>query len=255
MTKRNGLRIVFTLAIGALLASQALAVTTCGREALAGKYGFQIAGTAGDKADRVVGYGWLNFDGMGGVSAGYSAVSIAGAKAVEAKELSGTYTVAADCTFTVKVTDAADVTSNYAGAILGRGSDMFFTQTDEGSALSGSMQKMRRMCNNDVLVGPLGFRVTAGDGATQAVGTVVPRGTALDVIQWSTAKGKTIKFTGGTGKYSIAADCTVSITLDAIEKGKDKVEAATFKGVLSNNGREIVSMNTAKGTVGSFTAQ
>ena len=104
MTKRNGMRIVFALALGTLLlAGQAFAITTCGKEALNGTYGFQIAGTTGDKADHVAGYGWMEFDGVGRVSDGYSAVSIAGAKAVEAKELSGTYTVAADCTFTVKV--------------------------------------------------------------------------------------------------------------------------------------------------------
>ena len=92
------------------------------------------------------------------------------------------------------------------------------------------------MCNNMELMGPLGFRVYSGDGATQVVGTVVPHGASLDVVEWATAKGKTIKFTGGTGKYTIANDCTVSITLDAIEKGKDKVDAMTFKGVLTQNG-------------------
>lgn len=256
MTKRNGMRIVFALALGTLLlAGQAFAITTCGKDALTGTYGFQIAGTTGDKADHVAGYGWLAFDGNGRVSEGYSAVSIAGAKAVEAKEISGTYSVSSDCTFTVKVTDEADVTSNYAGAILGRGSDIFFAQTDEGGALSGSMQRMRRMCNNTELMGPFGFRVYSGDGATQVVGSVVPHGGTLDVTEWSTAKGKTVKFSDGTGSYKINNDCTVSITLDANTKGKDKVDAMTFKGVLSHNGREIVSMNTKAGTVGSFSAQ
>ena len=256
MTKRNGMRIVFALALGTLLlAGQAFAITNCGKDALNGNYGFQIAGTSGEKADRVVGYGWMNFDGMGLVGDGYSAVSIAGAKAVEAKELAGTYSVSSDCTFTVKVTDEAGVTSNYAGAVLGRGSDVFFTQTDEGMALSGSMQRMRRMCNNMELMGPLGFRVYSGDGASQVVGSVIPHGGSLDVVEWATAKGKTIKFTGGTGTYKINNDCTVSITLDAIEKGKDKVDAMTFKGVLNHNGKEVVSMNTAKGTIGSFSAQ
>ena len=256
MTKRNGMRIVFALALGTLLlAGQAFAITTCGKEALNGTYGFQIAGTTGDKADHVAGYGWMEFDGVGRVSEGYSAVSIAGAKAVEAKELTGTYTVATDCTFTIKVEDEAGVTSNYAGAVLGRGSDVFFAQTDEGAALSGAMQRMRKMCNNMELMGPFGFLVSSGDGAAQVVGSIIPHGASLDVTQWATAKGKTIKFTGGTGTYKINNDCTVSITLDAIEKGKDKVDAATFKGVLTQNGREVVSMNTAKGTIGSFSAQ
>ncbi len=247
---------MFVLALGTLLlAGQAFAITTCGKEALNGSYGFQIAGTSGDKADRVVGYGWMKFDGVGRVSEAYSAISIAGAKAVEAKDLTGTYSVNSDCTFSVKLEDEAGAATNYAGAILGRGTDMYFAQTDEGGALSGFMAKMRRMCNNMELMGPMGFRVYSGDGATHVVGSVIPHGGTLDVTQWATAKGKTIKFTGGTGKYSIAADCTVSITLDAIEKGKDKVDAQTFKGVLTQNGREVVSMNTAKGTVGSFGAQ
>lgn len=256
MTKRNGMRIVFALALGTLLlAGQAFAISTCGKDALSGSYGFQITGTSGAKADRVAGYGWLAFDGMGRVSEGYSAVSIAGAKAVEAKEITGTYSVGSDCTFTIKVTDEAGVTSNYAGAVLGRGSDMYFAQTDEGMALSGAMQRMRRMCNNMELVGPMGFRVFSGDGATQVVGSIVPHGGSIDVTEWATAKGKTVKFSDGTGAYKINNDCTVSITIDAIEKSKDKVDAMTFKGVLSHNGREIVSMNNSKGTIGSFSAQ
>ncbi len=47
----------------------------------------------------------------------------------------------------------------------------------------------------------------------------------------------------------------MSITLDAIEKGKDKVDAQTFKGMLTQQGREVVSMNNSKGTIGSFSAQ
>ncbi len=188
MTKRNGLRIVFALALGTLLlAGQAFAISTCGREALNGTYAYQLAGTSGDKADRVLGYGWIEFDGLGKVSKAYSAVSIAGAKATEAKDLTGTYSVATDCTFTVKLEDQDGAATNYAGAILGRGAEVYFAQTDEGGALSGSMSKSRKMCNNMELVGPMGFRVSAGDGATQVVGSIVPHGGSLDVIQWATA--------------------------------------------------------------------
>ena len=42
------MRIAFALALGTLLlAGQAFAITTCGREVLNGNYGFQIAGTSG----------------------------------------------------------------------------------------------------------------------------------------------------------------------------------------------------------------
>lgn len=244
------------LALGiVLLAGEALAVPPCGRDALLGSYGFQLTGTTGEDADNAVGYGWMKFDGMGNVVSGYSATSVKGAKAVESKSLTGTYSVAADCTFTVKVTDAAGVTSNYAGAILGRGSDLFLAQTDDGNAISGSMTKMGNYCAGMQLMGPMGFRASSGDGTTQVLGTIVPRGSVLSVVQWSTAKAKTIKFTGGTGTYKINADCTTEVKLDAITKGKDKVDAQTFKGVLSFDGQEIVSMNTAKGTIATFGAQ
>lgn len=246
--------VVLTLGM-LLLAGQALAITTCGKEALDGNYGFQIAGTTGDKADRVVGFGWISFDGNGKVNDGYSAVSIGGAKAVEGKSLSGTYSVASDCTFTVKVTDAAGVASSYAGAILGRGAEMVFAQTDDGGALSGSMIRMRKVCNNMELMGAFGFRAYTGDGKTQAVGSIAPHNGTLDVTTWGTAKGKTVKFTGGTGTYKINNDCTVSISLDSIAKGKDKVDAMSFKGVLGHSGREIVSMDNKAGTIGSFSAQ
>ena len=78
-------------------------------------------------------------------------------------------------------------------------------------------------------MGPFGCLISWGDGVTQVVGSVVPHGNRLDVTEWATAKGKTVKFSGGMGTYKINNDCTVSITLDAIESS----HAITFKGVLT----------------------
>lgn len=252
---KRRLTILFALAACTLfIASQAFAITACGKEALNGMYGYQLSGVTGDKNVPLAGYGWVLFDGTGKIADSYMMVVTGGQKA-EVENSQGTYTVSSDCTVTFKIDDAnTGASSNFAGAILAKGDDIAFTQTDDGAALTGIAQKTMRSCPGFDLVGSFGFRAYSSDGTgALVVGQLVPHGGNADVTEWVFSGGKSNKFTA-TGTYKVNNDCTVTVKIDAAEAKKAKAEALSFKGLLIHKGKDIL-MITDKGVMGDFLSQ
>ncbi|HKE24809.1 MAG TPA: hypothetical protein VKB88_20750, partial [Bryobacteraceae bacterium] len=129
------------------LAPRAWATSGCTNSYLSGNYTMQFAGTSGPgivssiggltvppnpsvqaqsgtasaapASTSVVGAALLTLDGQGNIN-GYSAANIAGQWLQG--NLTGTYTVNFDCTFSLALTDAAGNTENYGGVLVGQAS-------------------------------------------------------------------------------------------------------------------------------------
>lgn len=239
------------------LTSQVFAVTGCTNTYLQGVYGYQISGVATGDAGSVpvLGYGRLVLDGAGTISAANMVVAVNGSS--EEASGTGSYSVSTDCSVTFKLKDAeTGATSNFAGVVVNAGNSALFAQTDDGAAISGTLQRTRRTCYGGEMNGTFGFRF-AGSGATpfQVVGVAAPRpGGILDVTEWVFAKGKTNKFTT-TGSYKVNSDCTASVKIDSAKSAKAKADGLSFKGILVNHGKSLISIQTDKALAGEFSAQ
>lgn len=97
----------------------------------------------------------LNLDGNGNL-AGYSAENMAGQWIMA--NVTGTYNLNIDCTFSMSLTDASGNTENFGGVLVNQGASGIVLQTDAGTGISGTLKTTRGFCQTSDLFGAFGLR-------------------------------------------------------------------------------------------------
>jgi hypothetical protein len=281
MTART-LTLLTGLVTGLSLAPSALAVTGCTNSYLNGNYALQFTGisapgvasgiggvavpptlsttfqTAAANGSSGVapmaGAAWLTYDGNGNMT-GYSSESMAG-QWIQGN-ISGTYTVNTDCTFSLAITDSSGKTQNFGGVLVGQSNAAMILQTDAGTGVSGTMKPVRGFCQLSDIAGTFGLQYSGMSLATNtpysSVGVV-----SLDG-QGNLAAAET-RFSGGSssqvqsvGTISVNADCSFTMSLASSSPSG----AMNFFGIASAENKQllIVQSDAATAVTGAMTSQ
>jgi len=222
------------------LAPRAWATSGCTNSYLSGNYAMQFAGTSGPgivssiggltvppnpsvqaqsgtasaapASTSVVGAALLTLDGQGNIN-GYSAANIAGQWLQG--NLTGTYTVNFDCTFSLALTDAAGNTENYSGVLVGQASSGVILQTDAGTGVSGTMSAARSYCQTADLFGAFGLQYsgTAGNAPYSSVGVITFDGQGNVTAQESRFSNGTMSQVQSAGTVTVNLDCSFTMSL------------------------------------------
>ena len=126
--------IVLTGLIGIIPAAQAL---ECSDKMIKGSYGSLFSGST--RSGTIAEAGVFSADGNGAIS-GSDALSLAGT--IMQRTITGTYSILANCTVTVTLTDNYKNITHFFGTIVLDGKEIFFVETDATTAVSGSLKKL-----------------------------------------------------------------------------------------------------------------
>jgi hypothetical protein len=287
MNTQNVLRIVTGLALGMSLLPKAQAITGCGNNYLSGAYGVQFSGTTAPNLDSGVGgtaapasvlgpawkfesrqhrnaaedpAGWvvtgfaqLILDGAGNLF-GNSAATLNGAW-LEGP-VTGAYTVNVDCSASFTLTDSGGGVQNFSGVLVNQGDSVVFLQTDPGSGISGTLRRSRNSCQTSDLAGSFGFQSAgtvpgAATAAYSSIGMINLDGQGnLTSIESRYADGSYVQV-ASSGTITVNLDCTVNLTLSPTGGSTNQVD---FRGVIVNNEKEMLLVQSDAGTVVSGSA-
>jgi hypothetical protein len=140
---------------------------------------------------------------------------------------------------------------HFAGTMSADGGHVFFRQTDPGGADNGILRRTINKCSECSLAGK--FRLTLA-GASIDVGTALESGrvsfSGLLIADgagrlWFAASADEPPLFAGT--YDVKEDCFVEFSLELAAGGKEKA-AMHFRGILVENGREVLGIQTDPGT-------
>ena len=126
--------LVLTGLIGIIPAVQAV---ECSDKTVKGSYGSLFSGST--RSGVIAEAGVFSADGNGAIS-GSDALSLAGT--IMQRTITGNYSVLANCTVTVTLTDNYKNITHFFGAIVLDGREIFFVETDATTAVSGSLKKL-----------------------------------------------------------------------------------------------------------------
>ena len=126
--------VVLTGLIGIIPAAQAL---ECSDKMIKGSYGSLFSGST--RSGAIAETGVFSTDGNGAIS-GSDALSLAGT--IMQRTITGTYSILANCTVTVTLTDNYKNITHFFGTIVLDGKEIFFVETDATTAVSGSLKKL-----------------------------------------------------------------------------------------------------------------
>jgi hypothetical protein len=229
--------------------SSAARATTCSNASLSGTYGFLHDGTDSTGAPATAAVTQITFDSTTGTFTGETTASHEGV--IATSSLSGTYTIAADCTGT---------------GIPAAGSPFSIVVTSKGflavHAFSEgfAVKQGARTCTNADVIGSFGFETTglflSGAPATGWVAfigklelTVKPSGEGAISGHVAGSEGDTaLAFTPVTGSYSVASDCTGTATITP--KGQSLM---SFSFVVVERGKQMLAIETDANTIVSGT--
>lgn len=262
MTKLRVILLAAVVALGTQFPAHA--GTGCSSMWLVGTYALQFSGTinsgaigaggiaaVGTVADGspVAGVTRLWLDGAGHISGASTGTTYSfgggalGSTAVSGS-VTGTYTVADDCSITVTLTDPNGGIHHLVGAVVNAGGWAFLAQTDAGTGLLARLIPARSSCNGFELHSSLGltgygFQVSgSGYASVQSTGTMT-----LEPDTGNIMKGVEYRYAGTLtkstpkGSLTINSDCTVSL----------KTGTATYFGVVSADIMQALLVQMDKG--------
>jgi hypothetical protein len=235
----------------ASLAFNSAARATCSNASLSGTYGFLHDGTDSNGAPATAAVTKITFDSATGTFTGVTTASRNGV--IATVPLTGTYTVASNCTGT--------------GTPTG-GSPFYIVVTSAGflavhSFAEGfAVKRGSATCTNAAVMGGFGFE-TAGVflAGAPAIGwvafigdlkfTVNPSGDGVISGHLGGSEGDTtLTFAPVTGSYTVHKDCRGTATIT--QKGKPELN---FSFVVVDGGKEMLVIETDADTVVSGTLQ
>ena len=221
------------------------AAATCSNASLSGPFGFLHDGTDSTGAPSSAAVTQITFDPTTGTFTGKSTASHDGV--IATATLSGTYTIAADCTGTG--TPAGGIPFSIVVTSTGFLAVHAFA---EGYAVKQGSPA----CGNAAVIGSFGFQATgnflAGAPATGSVDfigklklTVNSFGEGVVSGQIAGSEGDTtLAFAPVTGSYSVASDCTGTATITP--QGQSPLN---FSFVVVDCGKELLTVETDANTV------
>jgi hypothetical protein len=278
------LSLITGLATGLALAPSALAVNGCTNSLMFGNYAMQFAGTAapgvaigiggvavppsmttqfqtasltGNSGNApIAGAAWLSLDGNGNVS-GYSSENMAGQWLQG--NITGTYIVNTDCTFSLALTDSSGNTENFGGTLVGHASSGIVLQTDAGSGVSGTLKSVRGLCLPSDLFGTFGLQYSGtsiglSNSPYSSVGLVSLDGQGNLTAAETRFSGGSSSQVQSTGTIVVNPDCSFTMVLSSTA---GSAGAMNFFGIASANNTQllIVQSDAATAVTGAMTSQ
>src|SRR5262245_24680072 len=205
----------------------------------------QLSQEGKDSSASAVGIARLKFDGYGNIS-GYSGINLQGSW-LQAN-ISGRYTVDAECTASLSFTSAAGTVQNFSAVIAGQGDSVFFIQTDAGTGVSGLLKKVRGFCQIEDLRGSYGFQY-AGARIGEIENPVSSAG-VLTLDGLGGAKLVESRYTSGSsaqsisnGTITILPDCSAVLVLSS----QDAARAMNFFALITNDTKQLLIVQSDEG--------
>jgi hypothetical protein len=237
-----------------------LCADVCNPKDLQGAYGFQLSGvtTISGEAKPVTNLGRVIL-AEGGVISGYSTAMFAGF--LLGNPVTGTYEARPDCTISWILQDDSGASQHFSGVATTDGKRVHFSQTDPGGAQSGIMAKTSAECKTSdrrkeyqfALSGTALVMVPGGPASTVAEKGLIK---ADDAGNFKVALG-TASTATTAATITVDGECIVEMLL--VLPAKDAAMSAPIKlrGILIDEGRQIIAIQTDPGAMVSatFTAQ
>lgn len=218
-----------------------------------GTYGFQLSGetTISGTPKPAASLGRLVFDSEGKVS-GYSSANFTGY--LLGNPVNGTYEMKTDCSFTWQLQDDSGGYQHFSGSITPDFMRVQYRQTDPGGPSHGLMLRAPQQCGLEALQKHYTYSISGSIVAMLAGDTARAVSFSGDLAVAATG---TIQITGGEGSVSVESDCIVQMRLSIPVANSRVSESMNFRGVLTNEGRDILAIQTDPGATvtGRFTAK
>jgi hypothetical protein len=277
------LSLITGLVTGLSLAPSALAVNGCTNSYLNGNYVLQFAGVSApgvasgiggvavpasmalsyqqdasngtNAVAPMAGAARLILDGNGNIT-GYSSENMAG-QWIQGN-VSGTYVVNTDCTFSFAITDSNGNMQNFSGVLTGQSSAAMVLQTDPGTGVSGTLKSARGLCQTSDISGSFGI---------QYAGTALPANSPYNSVGVITLDGQgnltaaETRFSAGSssqvqsaGSIVVNSDCSFTMALSSVSTSGG---AMNFFGIASADNKQllIVQSDAATAVTGTMTSQ
>jgi hypothetical protein len=235
-----------------------LCADVCDPKNLQGPYGVQLSGETNISGDAkpVTNIGRMVLAEDGTIS-GYSTVMFAGY--LLGNPVTGTYEAHWDCTITWSLQDDSGAFQHFSGVATSDGKRVHFSQTDPGGAQSGTMAKTSAECKTSDLRKAYAFTLS-GSTIPMLPGGIPSTIAAKGLIQADEKASFKLVPSGAADSTDVTvtvdAECNVEIglTLPATEEGT--AIPAIFRGVLIDEGKQILAIETDPGAMvwATFTA-
>jgi hypothetical protein len=244
-------RIALTIVLASFALSSAAWAATCSNTSLSGTYGFLHDGTDSTGAPSSAAVSQITFDSNAGTFTVETTASHDGVIATES--LTGTYTIASNCTGTGTPTGATPFS-----IVVTSTGFLALHAFSEGFAVKQGFPS----CINAGVQGSFGFETTglflAGAPATGWVGFIGELKFMVDSSGKGVISGHvtgsegdtTLTFAPVTGSYKVDTDCTGTATVKL--KGQPDMH---FSLVVVDGGKEMLAIETDADTVVSGTLQ
>jgi hypothetical protein len=245
----------------AALTRPAYAVDPCSAGAVQGPYGLYLSGvsTISGSPTPFATLSRIVFDGARGLS-GYSSVNFNGL--LLGNPVTGTYEVKPDCTMSWSLQDDSGAFQHFTGKLTAVGSKVEVQQTDAGTGGHGTLQRTSNTCTTGDL--RPGYNFTLSGTATPLAsgdvpGTISAKGEmrvngATTFAMTQTLQGRKIT---ADGTFAVESDCITRFEFALPVKDGKATVPMKLRGILVNEGKEILAIQTDPGTVVSarFTAR
>jgi len=225
------------------------AAEVCDPNAVAGRWGFQLAGRAlftGNPVP-VVSVGRLEF-GSDGKASGVTSVNFNGYYL--GNPVTGTYEARADCTVTWALQDDSGAWQHFAGKAATDGTRVEFQQSDPGAAIRGVMQKVPAECGAEGVRGVYRFTIS-GKGTPFGEGSAGASVSATAAAAADGAGNLTLEWgrTETSGTYTIGSDCFAELELGIPAADGVSSELIALRGILVDGGKEVLAIQKDPGRV------
>lgn len=228
----------------------------CNPNDLQGPYGFQLSGetTISGEPQPVANLGRMILAGDGAIS-GYSTVMFAGL--LLGNPVTGTYEARSDCTISWSLQDDSGAFQHFSGVATTDGKRVYFHQTDPGGAQRGTMARTSAGCAASDLRKEYAFALS-GTSIPMAPGGASSKVAAKGVITADENANFKLALDGApavTTDVTITVDAECIADIDLVLPAKDGGATTPMKlrGILIDEGKEILAIQTDPGAMVSVT--
>ncbi len=229
--------------------SQAHSADVCDPRKFDGAYGVQLSGntTISGTPKPVAVIGRLVFDGQGGIT-GYMSVNFTGY--LLGNPVTGKYDAHTNCALNWSLQDDSGAYQHFSGTMTSDFLRVQFHQTDPGGADHGVMVRTPKNCGDGALRARYTYSI-AGSTTPMLPGetahTVSSTG-AVDVSGGSLALTPDGPHAPGAGTIEVDGECIATMQLALSGTDSDAKIPMNLRGVLLDEGKEILAIQTDPGT-------
>ena len=228
---------------------QAHSADVCDPRKFSGAYGAQLSGdtTISGSPTPVAVIGRLVFDGTGSVS-GYMSVNFTGY--LLGNPVTGSYDAHTDCSLNWSLQDTSGAYQHFSGTMTSDFLSVQFRQTDKGGARHGTMVRTPKACSTAALRQRYTFNISGSTTPMLPGETAhaVSSTGAIDVAAGNITLTPDGPHAPTTGTVEVDSDCIATMQLDLSVGDSDAKVPMKLRGVLVDDGKQILSIQTDPGT-------